>query len=159
MLKSSKLTATVLVAGIFASGVSFASEIISAENPEAIYNVAKGFGSAELKKDSTGDPMIVGRINGTKYGILFYGCKHHKKCDDIIFHAGWSGTDVTMRQVNKWNQTKKYGKAYLDKDGDPVLEMSVNLDYGVTKDNFEDTFDWWSKALKGFKEKVLHADD
>ena len=50
---------------------------------------------------------------------------------------------------------KKFGKAYLDQDGDPRLEMTVNLDYGVTQRNLDDTFDWWTKALARFKRDVL----
>jgi len=33
--------------------------------------------------------------------------------------------------------------------------MSVNIDFGVTEKNLEDTFDWWSKAMSGFKKDVL----
>ena len=55
------------------SRLACADEIVSAQEQEAILNVAKGFGSASLDKDSDGDPMIVGRVEGTKYVIFFYG--------------------------------------------------------------------------------------
>ncbi|MCF6201978.1 MAG: YbjN domain-containing protein [Hydrogenimonas sp.] len=132
-----------------------AAGVIKATDTDSILNVAKGYGSATLKKDSSGDPLIVGRIDGTKYGILFYGCENGKNCDDIQFAASWSGVKVTLQDINRWNKSKRYGKAYLDDDGDPRLEMPVNLDYGVTDENFDDTFDWWTKVLKEFKESVL----
>lgn len=140
---------------LMAAPIANAEQLISAQEPEVILEVAKGFGSANLDKDSSGDPRITGRIEGVKYGITFYGCNSGKECDDVVFVAAWSDTDVSLNDVNGWNLKKKFGKAYIDKDGDPRLEMAVNLEYGVSKENFEDTFDWWSTALKEFKQTVL----
>jgi hypothetical protein len=134
---------------------AYADNIISAENPDAILNIAKGYGSATLEKDSSNDPFITGRIDGTRYGIFFYGCSDGKECDDILFAAAWGGVKVSMDDINAWNRDKKFGKAFLDKDGDPRLEMPVNLDYGVTQRNLDDTFYWWAKALAVFKKDVL----
>ncbi len=129
--------------------------IVSAEAPQQVLEVAKGFGSASLEQDSDGDPKISGRIEGTKYLIHFYGCKSGANCDDIQFSAAWSDTDISVAKINEWNRSKRYGKAYIDADGDPVLEMAVNLDYGVTKENLEDSFDWWLRILQVFKQEVL----
>ena len=140
----------------FGGVAGHAAQLVSAEEPEQILEIAKGFGSARLKTDSTGDPLIVGRINGTKYGIYFYGCnKQHKECDDIKFGAAWSGEAVSLKKINTWNRSKRFGTAYLDKDGDPNVDMAVNLDYGVTVDNLEDTFNFWSLILKSFRKEVL----
>lgn len=152
-----KIAAKVLIcSSLILGGASPAlAQLVDATNPSRIYEIAKGFGSAELDKDSDGDPKITGRIDGTKYGIYFYGCSNGKNCDDIQFSAGWSGTEVSLEDVNRWNLQKRYGKAYLDQDGDPRLEMGVNIDYGVSVKNLEDSFSWWTKALKGFKEEIL----
>ncbi|MCK9258460.1 MAG: YbjN domain-containing protein [Azoarcus sp.] len=147
------LTFSTLLLGC--AGSSFA-DMIDATNPSRIYEIARGFGSAELDKDGQGDPRIVGRIDGTKYGIYFYGCRKGRDCDDIQFSAGWSGAKVSLEEINRWNLQKRYGKAYLDRDGDPRLEMVVNIDYGVSVKNLEDSFNWWMKAMEGFKEEVLH---
>ena len=149
-----------LSVAIFASVSSVtvdANELVSASEPNKILEIAKGYGSAKLTTDSNGDPLIICRKDGTKYGILFYGCKNGKRCKDIKFYAGWKGTNVSLRQVNLWNRNKRYGRAYLDSKGDPALDMTVNLRYGVTEDNLDDTFDWWIIALKGFKKEVLES--
>ena len=133
-----------------------AKDLITAEDPEAILEIAKGFGSARLKTDSQGDPLIVGRIDGTRYGIYFYGCDdNHRHCDDIKFGAAWSGKKISLKELNNWNRTKRYGTAYQDSDGDPNLDMPVNLDYGVTVENLEDDFSFWEKVIKAFKREVL----
>lgn len=129
--------------------------IVDATNPALIKNIASGYGSATLDTDSVGDPMITGRLDGTKYGIYFYGCNDGKNCRSIQFSAGWAGTKVTLADLDEWNRTTRFGKAYLDKDGDPRLEMDVNLDGGVTRKNLDDVVDWWQVSLKGFKTRVL----
>ena len=154
-MKKSVIVLLVLAGLSGAAQAGYAADIIDAEDPEAILDIAKGFGSARLDTDSAGDPKIVGRINGTRYGILFYGCSNGKQCDDIQFFTAWAGVTVSMNEINKWNSEKRFGKAYLDDEGDPVLEMSSNIDYGVTERNLEDSFDWWSKAVDRFKKEVL----
>lgn len=132
-----------------------AQDIISASDPKAILDIAKGFGRASLEKDKDGDPKIVGRINGKLYQILFFGCTDNEDCDNIQFQAGWSNTKITLPQINRWNRGKRFGKAYLDADNDPVIEMDVNTDYGITRKNLEDTFDYWVKVLSSFKSDAL----
>lgn len=68
------------------------------------------------------------------------------------------GYDVSIRDMNEWNSSKRYGKAYLDDDGDPNIEMTVNLKYGVGRDNFDDTIDWWMLTMKEF-EQYIDAND
>lgn len=132
-----------------------AAQTVDAENPDAILNIARGYGAATLEKDNQGDPKITGRIDGSKYGIFFYGCSSGAKCDDIQFAAAWAGKKVSLEDINKWNRDKRFGRAYLDRDNDPVLEMDVNVDHGVTKANLDDTFDYWVKVMKAFKKEVL----
>ncbi|PTD95170.1 YbjN domain-containing protein [Pseudothauera lacus] len=146
----------VAAAALFATAPVMANDLIDATDPARILNIARGFGSADLEKDSQGDPKITGRIEGTRYTIFFYGCTNNTDCDDIQFYAAWNGNNkFTQAQMNEWNRTKRYGKAYLDRDNDPVLEMVVNIDYGVSRRNIEDSFNWWKVALRGFKKDVL----
>jgi hypothetical protein len=146
----------IMLLQLFTTGQVAAEELIDAKKPAAILNIAKGFGSAKLGTDSEGDPLITGRIKGTKYGIYFYGCNSKgEDCDDIQFNAAWSGVKTTLQTINQWNAEKRYGKAYIDNEGDPVIQMTVNLDYGVSDENLDDTFNWWTKALDEFIEEVV----
>lgn len=147
----------VVLGAILAAGLSYTSlsaEVIEASNPNEILNVAKGFGSGTLTKDSEGDPKISGRIDGIAYAILFYGCKNHTKCQEIQFRAGWSGKSIDLAKINEWNRTKRFGKAYLDSDNDPNVEMSVNMTKGVTRANLEDNFSSWSSAMSSFRDYI-----
>jgi hypothetical protein len=132
-------------------GVAFAETLIDATDPGKIAELARGYGSVNLSKDDQGDPMILGRINGTKYAIFFYGCDEAKDCRDIQFRASWEGMEhVTPENMLKWNLEKRFGSAYIDRDGDPTIDWDVNLYAGVSRDNLDDSIDWWVVTLKEF---------
>ena len=137
------------------TGGACADTLVFAKNPEDILNAAKGFGSANLDKTSKGNPVLVGRIDGVKYTIMFQGCTDGKDCRNIMFRAGWSDVEVPLDKINAWNAAAFFGKAYLDSDADPVLEMPVTMKYGMPSDNLENVFEWWVTVLSGFKKDVL----
>ena len=85
------LAVLVIVFTCIAAIPVYAGDLISAEDPDGILGIARGFGGANLEKDGAGDPLIVGRIDGTKYGVYFFGCSDGKNCSTIQFSAGWSG--------------------------------------------------------------------
>ncbi|WPL16683.1 hypothetical protein Thiowin_01652 [Thiorhodovibrio winogradskyi] len=149
-----RATQTLLLSVAFFVSPTYADDIIDANQLEAILKIAQGFGHAVLEKDDLGDPMIRGRIDGVKYGIFFYGCTEGADCKDIQFSTGWSGANLSLEKINEWNQEQRYGKASMDDEGDPRLAFTVNITYGVTAENFEDTVDWWAVAMKNFREYI-----
>lgn len=153
-----KAISTVLLAASLCAASVQAAPLVDATDPEVLLELAKGYGSATLKEDDYGDPLIVGRVEGNKYSIFFYGCEDNRDCDDILFSAAWSGYDITMRDMNDWNNEKRYGKAYLDNDGDPALELVANLKYGVSRRNLDDTIDWWALTMQEFEEYIDERD-
>jgi hypothetical protein len=129
-------------------GPVLAQDLVAGDNPDKILEIARGFGSAELETDSDGAPRIRGRMNGVLYSVFFYGCEDGKDCATIQF---WTFTDApadALTAVNDWNRDRRFGKAYIDADGDVVIEMDVNLLGGVTPKNLDDTFDWWRIVLE-----------
>lgn len=141
----------------FCAFTAHGQAMIYANNPQTILKIAQGFGDAKLDKDREGDPKIIGHIEGSAYQILFFGCTKHLRCDNIEFQANWSDAKANLQQINRWNREKRFGKAYLDSSNSLVLELDVNLDYGVTRKNFIDTFDYWRKVLSSFKHDVING--
>lgn len=132
-----------------------AQALIDATNPQAVFEVARGFGSAELTADNDGDPKITGRMEGIRYSVYFYGCRQNKGCKTVQFSASWSAPGkFNLDQVNDYNRQKRFGKVYLDKDGDPVIQFDVNLQNGVSRGNLEETFDWWKTILVEFAKMI-----
>lgn len=50
----------------------------------------------------------------------------------IQFHASFSDGNATLKKVNEWNRNKRFSRTYLDEDGDPHLELDLDLEGGVT---------------------------
>jgi len=127
--------------------------LIDGSDPQAIIDIARGYGSAELTTDNEGDPKITGRMEGISYRIYFYGCSNGRNCDSIQFTTGWVSDNVSLYDINEWNRVKRFGRVYLDHEDDPMVEMNVNLDKGVSRGNLDDTFGWWKTAITSFKEQ------
>ena len=143
---------------VAASGprIAAAQSTVDATVPEEIMNIARGFGSASLETDSQGDPKVSGRIDGVRYNVFFYDCTDNKACESIQFSAAWRRGDVEvpLAKMNEWNRSKRYGVAFLDNEEDPVIQMDVNLEHGVTRRNLDETFRLWTTVLSQFESHV-----
>lgn len=155
-MKAIRVTALLLgLLSLFRPCAAADQDIVTARDPAVIYEVARGFGNAVQEKDGDGDPRITGRAEGIKYSIYFYGCTNHTNCEDIQFFAYWKGVKASLETINAWNAGNRFGKAYIDKDGDVCLIHPVNLNLGVTKANLEDAFEWWVAVSKSFRKDVI----
>ena len=131
---------------------------VIAENPGQMADVLRSFGfRAELATDTGGDPKIASSSGGANFSIFFYGCTNGTNCDAISFSAAFDldpGSNTNL--MNQWNHKKRYSKAYLDDEQDPVIDMDVYLgNGGVSIDNFRFWVDTWERALGDFK---VHID-
>jgi hypothetical protein len=137
------------VAGILAltAGAAEAQTIVDGSNPDEIVNIARGYGSANLETQNSGDPKLTGRIDGVTYQVFFMNCTDNTNCEDLNFYAGFLDNKQTLDVINAWNRDKRFGKAYLDSDLDAVIEFDVNLEHGVTRENLDAAFGLWALIL------------
>ena len=134
-----------------------AAQNVLASDPASLTQILQGFGyRAELSKDSGGDPKISSSSGGANFSIFFYGCTNGQTCDAISFSAAFDldpGSNVAV--MNDWNQKKRYTKAYLDDEQDPVIDMDIFLGSGgVSVDNFRFWVDTWERAIGDFKVQI-----
>ena len=160
---ATRLAAPVLLASLLSAPLPVTAQtLVDATDLDSILAIAKDYGTAELEKDSTGDPMVSGTIGPTQYAVFFYGCTDGADCTTIQFMSSYVNTgSVDSELINTWNAEKRFGKAFLDDEGDPVIEMNVNLWSGVSENNLNDTFDWWRVVIESFEEYIgfEHATD
>ncbi|MCB1482619.1 MAG: YbjN domain-containing protein [Rhodobiaceae bacterium] len=132
------------------------ANLIDAKNPEALVAIMRDLGyRTTLTTDSQGDPMIEAKVAGAPTTIFFYGCTDNKDCNQIQFRAAFNtGGKGSPAAMAEWNKNRLFGVASLDSEFDPVIEMAVNMRGGVSKENFEDTVDWWDVVLTQFKEHI-----
>jgi hypothetical protein len=103
-----------------------------------IADLAKVFQNAGYRADipTTGSsPRILTGMSGYKVAIYLYSCDDGG-CGSLEFSSSFTkSAKMTLSIVNKWNQEKRYAKAYLDTDGDLNMEYDVSFSGGVTNDH------------------------
>jgi hypothetical protein len=133
------------------------AQLISATNPESVAKVLRDKGyRAELTKDSEGDPLIKSGAEGVNFLLLFFNCTDGKSCATVQFYAGFDRQgSFSLEKLNEWNRTKRFGRAYRDNEGDPVIEMDVDMDDGgMSKALFEDNVEFWTSLLSSFQKFI-----
>ena len=133
------------------------AENVRPQDPDSLVRALQGGGyQAKLGVDAVGDPLITSAVEGTTFQIFFYNCTNHKECATVQFHSGYHlNTPVTLEALNGWNRTQRFGRAYLDKVNDPILEMDVDLDDGgLTPLLFVDNVEFWASVLSKFEQHI-----
>ncbi|NET56046.1 MAG: YbjN domain-containing protein [Symploca sp. SIO2E6] len=75
-----------------------------------------------------------------KNGVYSFQIRQYKAIvfhseKDIQLYIGFTGITVTLNQVNEWNKNHRFSRAYIDEEGDAVLEADLDLEGGVTAEN------------------------
>jgi hypothetical protein len=154
------LFSTALLLAVSMSGPASADpapQIVDGTNPEALVNIIQDLGyRANLEIDGEGDPMIRSSVGGTQFTVVFYGCgEAHDQCQILMFKAGYEMNEaVGMDVINEWNATRLFGRAYLDEVSDPWIELVLNVHGGVTRQQFENTFEWWETSVGDFEDEI-----
>lgn len=109
--------------------------------------------SAGIHPDGT--PELASEVDGARFRILFYGCEP-LPCETIQFSTGFDlPRPMSPVRINEWNRDRRFGKAFLDDEGDPFVEMDVNLyGDGIGRRNFDDTLDLWRQVLSDFRDFI-----
>lgn len=76
------------------------------------------------------------------------------KDDDIQLYAGFSGKKVSLNRINDWNKGKRFSRAYLDDDGDAVLEADLDFEGGVTAETIIRFFGLFAQSVEAFSDHL-----
>jgi hypothetical protein len=69
-------------------------------------------------------------------------------------YYGLSGTKANVQTVNEWNKTKRFGRAYIDAENDPCVELDYDLEGGVSDESIKVWFDTVTAIVRSFKAHV-----
>lgn len=140
-----------------------APSLLSSHDPETLVRFLQEEGyRAQLTRDRTGDPMIRSASGGTGFSIMFYGCKSNRQCADLQFQAAWDFEQghPSAALINQWNAERRFTKAYLDKENDPVLEMDVLFTGGrMGREAFAEHLAAYTDGLAAFEKHVGWGED
>lgn len=148
-------------AALLAAAFPAAAQNVEAKDPPRVAEAMKAAGyAATLGKDDIGDPMISSVVGDTRFKVLFYNCTDHRDCATVQFHSGYSlGKALPLETINEWNRTQRFGRAHLDRVGDPILQMDVDLDDGgVSRALFVDNLEFWASLVGRFEKHIGYRD-
>jgi hypothetical protein len=115
---------------------------------------ALGFRAA-LERDEYDDPIIRSAAEGLNFSIIFYGCTDGADCGSIQFSA-WFDLDAraTAAAMNAWNRKVRFGQTFIDDEGDPHLQLDIEMAGGLPRANFDALFVRWQSLLGTFKDHI-----
>lgn len=109
------------------STVSYASDF---KERTVITNATSQFIEILLEKLETNFAEVG---NGSySFSLKGYKVALFNKGDDIQLFSKFTGRTITLNRVNEWNRTRRFTRAYLDKDGDACIEADLDFEGGVT---------------------------
>jgi hypothetical protein len=152
---NSKWLAMAAFAGLWALPAQ--AQMVKGQDPATLVKALQKEGyAAKLGVDKVGDPLITSGVSGTTFQIYFYNCTNNKNCATVTFHSGYDlKSNVGYEKINEWNRGKRFGRAYLDKEDDPILEMDVDLDDGgMSQALFIDNIQFWASVLVEFEKHI-----
>lgn len=68
----------------------------------------------------------------------------------ITFLSGVRADDLGLKFLNRFNNEVKFGRAYVDRDGDVAIQMDRNAAGGITAENIESDFDVFLLLISKF---------
>ena len=109
------------------SATAESREVFTTCSNRMIENTLKGMGHTFTELENNAYRF---EVDGFKIVIF-------NKSEDVQLYAGWDLDGTTLNRVNEFNREKRWAKAYLDDEGDPVIEADLDFEGGVTQDSFE----------------------
>jgi hypothetical protein len=114
--------------------------------------VVAEIGTARLERDSNGERYIAATVNNINFAVDVYNCE--PDCADLSFTASFEMDGLTIDQMNEWNSSRRFGKAYIRDDGDAVIQIAINTRHGISLETFRDDLVWWETVIEDYVEFI-----
>jgi hypothetical protein len=109
---------------------------------------AKGL-AFRLGADNFHEPLIESHAGKIKFYVYFYDCDQARRCSNIQFRAGFATHGgLTLAQINDWSTRWRFGRLYLDPEGDAILDMDVDVARGVTAEQLRGQVERWLGTME-----------
>lgn len=131
---------------------------VSTANPHTIaaFLQKEGYQAKLVTDEDT--PYIESAAAGAKFYIYLENCKQKQDCQDLMFRSSYDRKEenpVKVDAVNKFNADHRWGRAYLDKESNPVLELDVLFtDQLIDEKMFGEAISVWVETLGKFHKAI-----
>lgn len=125
---------------------------------DQIGEVMKGAGHPVEFKAADGDRYISSETGGYKYALIPFGCDDKGKgCKSVQFYIAFNpDKKPTLDAMNTYAREHRWGRVYIDKDGDPAMEFDLDLEAGgMSPELFLDNVAYWEAIVEVFSKFVF----
>ncbi len=84
-----------------------------------------------------GFELTVMKANRYRFQLDGYTVVLFNEGENMQLYAGFKNK-ASLQQINEWNKTKRFSRAYIDDEGDAVIEADLDFAGGVTKETIEE---------------------
>ena len=128
---AARTMAPFLLLAVFCNGQSNGSpsDILKEASPVRMRSILQGMGFKFTEESNNGANSFHFQLDG--YNITLFD-----QTSDLQLYTGSPGK-VDVERVNEWNRNYRFGRAYVNENGNPVLEADLNLKGGVTREAVE----------------------
>lgn len=131
---------------------------VSVANPRSIAAALQEIGYRAKVVFDDGNPYIDSAANGANFYLSLENCKEHKNCQDAMFRSTYAKDaekPVTLDTINSFNSDHRWVRAYLDKDGGPVLEQDLLFtEQQMDRKMFEEAVSIWEDLMEDFHKAI-----
>ena len=125
-------------------GIGESAPVVTKMNLDDLESLARGMGLSPSRE----------KANAVRFKLSGYTAFLLTKGPDIQLYA-WFNDKVSVQKINDWNKKQRFCRAYVDKDGDAVLESDLDLEGGVTLENIKAFIDAYRTLLPLFARHLV----
>lgn len=125
---------------------------------EQIVALLKKNGKVAETKATEGETYVRVSGNGYTYSIFTFGCDDKgRACKSVQFFAAFNPkVSPTLEAMNEYARDNRWGRIYLDKEGDPAIEFDVDLEQGgMSEALFLDNVAYWEAIIDKYGDFVF----
>ena len=124
---------------------------------DQIAAVLKSSGRTAEVKNAGGERYVLAEVSGHKYAILALGCDDEGElCKSVQFFAAFEPENrPTLESMNNYARNLRWGRIYLDNEGEAILEFDLDLEKGgMSSALFLDNVAKWEAMVSGYAKFV-----
>ncbi len=114
---------------------------------DELIQILKDEGYRSIKKTDPGELQI--KIGGKDLYFL------NLADGSLQAYYGISGAAIRCEDINTWNRTKRLSHAYLDEEGDPMIEANLIANGGISKKNITEFFGIFTESVDLFRQFIF----
>jgi Putative bacterial sensory transduction regulator len=162
-MRSILLRSSMFAAAAVAVSAPAHAELVTPKSPEVIAGLIRSMGMPAKVVSKPGEnPYIESKYSGLVYLVFFMTCDDsNKNCKTIQYYMGYSDAkETSLEKINDWNRDHRFARAYRDNEGDPVLEMDIDLDFaGLPRENVIESLRTWQSLMDQYQKHLFGAAD